>query len=82
MRDECTVSCRISCVKIHKDLRLFVLDPKCNYGCPKEYGPQCGTDGKTYSDRCVMRAAICESDGEVVLAHSGECGMKYALSRF
>ena len=82
MRDEeCTVSCGISCVKIHKD-RLFVLDPKCNYVCTKEYDPQCGTDGKTHSNQCVMRAAICESDGKVVLAHSGKCGMKYALSRF
>ena len=50
------------------------VEPKCRAGCPKIYDPQCGTDGKTYGNPCLLKYAQCKSDGKIRLAHHGECG--------
>ena len=47
--------------------------------CTKEYNPQCGSDGKTYSNPCMMRYATCKSGGLITLAYPGKCS-KYISS--
>ena len=57
-------------VKIVKT--LFLSEP-CNPLCTKEYIPQCGNDGKTYGNLCMLKFAHCVSNGEIQLEHPGEC---------
>ena len=55
-------------------------EPKCGVACTLEYFPQCGSNGKTYSNQCFLRAAVCESDGEITFAYLGECKSKYIVA--
>ena len=59
---------------------LFHAEPKCSALCTKEYNPQCGSDGKTYGNPCMMKYATCKSNGRITLAYPGEC-RKYILSK-
>jgi len=54
-------NCRFRCV------------PVCSPICTREYDPQCGTDGKTYSNPCLLRYATCQSGGRIKLKHAGRC---------
>lgn len=49
---------------------MLILD--CDRPCPKMYDPQCGSDGKTYSNMCMFENAQCK-DPSLKLEHSGEC---------
>ena len=42
-------------------------------GCPRIYRPVCGTDGKTYSNKCILDIATCESKGKIQLKSQGAC---------
>ena len=33
----------------------------------------CGSDDKTYSNECVLKIAICKSQGTISKAHNGPC---------
>ncbi|XP_037778320.1 four-domain proteases inhibitor-like [Penaeus monodon] len=46
----------------------------CDFVCTDEWDPVCGSDDVTYSNKCELELADCLSDGEITLAHNGECG--------
>ena len=37
------------------------------------YQPLCGSDGKTYSNKCEFEVADCLSDEGIKKIHDGEC---------
>ena len=49
------------------------LGSRCMRNCPKLFDPVCGSDDKTYSNECVLKIAICKSQGTISKAHNGPC---------
>ena len=47
--------------------------PNCPKGCPKILSPVCGSDGKTYSNECVLKMTACESGEDITKVHDGPC---------
>ena len=45
----------------------------CPCGCPKILAEVCGTDGKTYGNKCVMECESCEQGTNVTVANHGKC---------
>lgn len=41
--------------------------------CPRIYSLVCGSDGKTYSNECLMENAACESNTEITVVNRGPC---------
>ncbi|XP_023571034.1 serine protease inhibitor Kazal-type 6 [Octodon degus] len=46
-------------------------DPK--FFCTRESNPHCGSDGKTYGNKCALCKAMAKSDGKISLKHLGKC---------
>ncbi|XP_037234887.1 serine protease inhibitor Kazal-type 2 [Falco biarmicus] len=42
-------------------------------GCPKDYNPVCGTNGKTYSNECVLCFSNSENKKNVQIFKMGRC---------
>ncbi|XP_066506053.1 trypsin inhibitor ClTI-1-like [Hoplias malabaricus] len=51
--------------------------PKCEIyplpGCPRDYNPVCGSDGKTYTNECELCVEILETGTQIYVAHEGPC---------
>ena len=45
----------------------------CDMVCTKMYKPICGTDQKTYSNKCMMDMAACEQDKWIDVMHHEAC---------
>ena len=52
----------------HRD---SLTDP-CEPLCPRHLMPVCGTDGQTYNNDCLLKAATCR-DKSIVELHNGPC---------
>ena len=59
---------------------VFVLEQKCILNCTGEYNPQCGSDGSTYENPCIMSYATCRSNGTIALEYPGECSKYFCIS--
>jgi len=54
-------------------VEVGVSDKGCPCGCPKILAQVCGTDGKTYGNKCVMECKSCERGTNVTVASQGKC---------
>jgi len=45
----------------------------CRTLCSYDYNPVCATDGRTYSNECVMNADACKNRVRLRVVYSGEC---------
>ncbi|CAG5128381.1 unnamed protein product, partial [Candidula unifasciata] len=46
---------------------------QCSYICPTEMNLVCGTDGRTYSNQCLLRKQACKSRKEIRVLYNGKC---------
>ena len=47
--------------------------------CTQEYRPVYGTDEKTYSIKCTMKAGACENKKTVTVSYKGECSGEFKV---
>lgn len=60
---------------LNKDLEAECV---CGTACSLIYKPVCGTNGKTYPNKCAMGIARCNSNESISLLHNGFCS-KWSL---
>ena len=49
------------------------VNPPCPFVCQKIYYPVCGTDGKTYSNKCMMDLAACDQNKNIEVVYQAAC---------
>ena len=54
-------------------IKPSVFAGSCDFFCTQNYDPVCGTDGKTYSNKCSMQLEACTQKKNVSVAHNGKC---------
>ena len=54
-------------------IKPSVFAGSCDFVCADIYAPVCGTDGKTYGNKCSMQLEACTQKKNVSVAHNGEC---------
>ena len=53
---------------------------ECPTICPANYSPVCGSDGRTYSNRCQLDIANCQDkQTDIYVVNDGECGERITL---
>ena len=50
-------------------------EDKCRPLCQRIFMPVCGSDGKTYNNECLLKAANC-LDNSITKVHESECNLK------
>ena len=63
-----------NCHSLLQALILFTKGAikKCETACTREFFPICGSDGKTYNNKCLLKVATCLNP-EVELKSHGPC---------
>merc|ERR1739848_534070 len=61
-----------ACLKWLTTGRL-IIEPKCKKCNHRRYSPICGSDLKTYPNKCMLEMANCNDGTEIELIHKGEC---------
>ena len=58
----------------HTNNHLINTDAvKCQRICPLIYQPVCGSNGRTYNNKCHFDKEKCAEDSEIEILHNGEC---------
>lgn len=72
----CSVFKRFEVFFLSSDSMTLQGSPKCPFTCLMVHDPVCGSDGKTYSNSCVLKLASCKSGGKIKVhqVSIGECG--------
>ncbi len=63
----------IGALSLQNFIKPSVFAGSCEFACAEIYAPVCGTDGKTYSNKCSMELEACTQKKNVSVAHNGEC---------